>query len=454
MKIVIAGAGEVGKHLAKILSYDGHDITIIDVSSSELYLLSLHLDILTIEGSALSISILQEAKVPTCDLYIAVTHFPEMNVASAVIAKQLGAPKTIARVRDPELLEEKNKLLFENMGIDSIIYPQALAAEEIKKFVQQSATREFFDFADGLLSLFVLKIEENNDVVGKYLQEIASDKEDLENYRIIAIKRDFSTIIPRGVDICKPNDVVYVVSNKKGVKPMLDIFGKKKLAIDKVMILGGSRTGRATAQALQNQFDVKLIEIDPKKAQTLASKLNNTLIINGDGRSTDLLVEEGVRTADVFIATTGNSETNILSCYLAKRIGVKRTIAEVENMDYIGLAIDIGIDTVINKKNIAADSIHKFTLGEQNEISSTRHLTQSEAQILEINVSKGMKICESNLKEIEFPEEAVIGGVVRDKEAFIASGKTQIQDGDKVLVFCMPTAMKEVKKLFEKTKKS
>ena len=234
---------------------------------------------------------------------------------------------------------------------------------------------------------------------------------------------------------------------------MLDIFGKKKLAIDKVMILGGSRTGRATAQILQNQFDVKLIEIDPKKAQALASRLNNTLIINGDGRSTDLLVEEGVRTADVFIATTGNSETNILSCYLAKRIGVKRTIAEVENMDYIGLAIDIGIDTVINKKNIAADSIHKYTLGEQNEISSTRHLTQSEAQILEINVSKGMKICETTLKEIEFPGEAVIGGVVRDKEAFIASGKTQIQDGDKVLVFCMPTAMKEVKKLFEKSKK-
>lgn len=449
MKIVIAGAGEVGKHLTKILSHDNHEITVIDVSPSELYALSLHLDILTIEGSALSISILQKAKVQSCDLYIAVTHFPEMNVASAVIAKQLGAPKTIARVRDAELLEEKNRLLFENMGIDSIIYPQMLAAEEIKKIVQQSATREFFDFADGLLSLFVLKIEENNDVVGKYLQEIAADKDDFWNYRIVAIKRDFSTIIPRGVDICKPNDIVYIISNKKGITPMLEVFGKKKLAINKVMILGGSRTGRATAQVLQNQFDVKLIEIDQAKAHILASRLTNTLIINGDGRSTDLLVEEGIRTTDVFIATTENSETNILSCYLAKRIGVKQTIAEVENMDYVGLAIDIGIDTIINKKNIAADSIYKYTLDEQNKISSTRSLTESEAQILEINISKGMRICETALKEINFPKEAVIGGIVRNKEAFIASGDTQIQDGDKILVFCMPTAIKDVQKLFE-----
>jgi trk system potassium uptake protein TrkA len=454
MNIVISGAGEVGKHLAKILAYDNHNITVIDVSQSELQLLSLHLDILTIEGSALSISVLTEAKVAECDLYIAVTHFPEMNVASAVIAKQLGAPQTIARVRNPELLEEKNIFLFKSMGIDSIIYPQALAADEISKFIQQSATREFFDFAEGLLSLFVLKIDETNDVVGKYLEEINGHSEDLENFRVIAIKRNFSTIIPKGDEICKPEDLVYIVSNKKGIKPMLNTFGKKKLAIDKVIILGGSRTGQATAKLLQNQFDVKLIEIDTQKAHKLANSLDNTLIINGDGRSTDLLVEEGVRNTDVFIATTGNSETNILSCYLAKRIGVKRTIAEVENMDYVSLAIDIGIDTVINKKTIAANAIHKYTLGEKTEISSARHLTQSEAQILEINVHESMKVCKAPLSEIDFPDEAVIGGVVRKKNAFIATGKTHIQDGDKVLVFCMPTAMNEVQKLFEKSKKS
>ena len=453
MKIVIAGAGEVGKHLTKILAYDRHDITVIDVSAVELQLLSLHLDILTIEGSALSISILKEAKVEDCDLYIAVTHFPEMNIASTVIAKQLGAPKTIARVRDPELFDEKNLKLFKEIGIDSVIYPQALAAQEIMRFVQQSATREFFDFADGLLSLFVLKVEETSDVVGKYLQELSPQGAEPEHYRVVAIKRDFSTIIPRGVDICMPNDVLYIVSNKTGVKIMLEAFGKKRLNIDKIMILGGSRTGRATAELLQNQFDVKLIEIDTKKAHTLSKRLHNTLIINGDGRSTDLLVEEGIRATDVFIATTGNSETNILSCYLAKRIGVKRTIAEVENMDYIGLATDIGIDTVINKKNIAANSIHRFTLGEKTEISSARNLTHSEAQILEIIAHKSMKICSAPLKEMHFPEGAVIAGVVRGKQAFIATGNTCVEHNDKVLVFCLPSALNAVTKLFEKSKK-
>jgi len=373
-----------------------------------------------------------------------------MNVASSVIAKQLGAPKTIARVRDPELLEEKNKKLFSDIGIDSIIYPHALAAQEIAKFVQQSATREFFDFSDGLLSLFVLKVEESAAVVGKYLHEIVATQEDLENFRIIAIKRDFSTIIPRGEDICKPNDILYVISNKRGGKRMLETFEKKKLSVSKVMILGGSRTGKATAKILQHQFDVKLIEIDTKKAQTLANQLSNTLIINGDGRSTDLLVEEGIRNTDVFIATTSNSETNILSCYLAKRVGVKRTIAEVENTDYIALASDMGIDTLINKKTIAANSIHKYTLGEKTEISSTRHLTQTDAQILEINVHSGMKITEDKLMYLGFPRDAVIGGVVRSKDAFIPSGSTKISNGDKVIVFCLSSTMNEVKKFFEK----
>lgn len=449
MKIIIAGAGEVGKHLSKILAYDDHDVTVIDVEVGELSNLASHLDILTINGSTLSISILEEAKIQNCDLFIAVTHFPEMNIASAVLAKKLGAKKTIARVRDPQLLEEKNVKIFNEIGIDSIIYPQALAAKEIAKYVQQSATREFFDFADGLLSLFVIKVEETSSVVGKYLHEIGALQEDLENYRIIMIKRDFSSMIPRGDDVCMPNDLLYIISNKKGSKAMLETFEKKKLSVNNIMILGGSRTGRATAKNLQHQFDVKLIEINEAKAKVIANELSNVLVINGDGRSTDLLVEEGIRNIDVFIATTGNSETNILSCYLAKSVGVKRTIAEVENFDYIGLARDMGIDTLINKKTIAANSIHKYTLGEKNIVTSSRFLTDTEAQVLEINITPGMKITEQKLKFSGFPVGAVIGGVVRGKDAFIPVGKTQIMNGDKVLVFCLPIAIQEVKKFFE-----
>lgn len=451
MKIIIAGAGEVGQHLARILADDHHEVTVIDVDSQNLKQLSLHLDILTVQGSALTISVLNEAGVAACDLYIAVTHFPEMNVASAVIAKHLGAPHTIARVRDPELLQGKNMKLFQEMGIDSIIYPQALAAQEIAMFVERAATRESFDFADGLLSLFVLKVEETASVVGKYMQEIIPTQEELQKYRVIAIKRGFSTIIPKGDDICQPGDILYVVSNRQGTKKMLETFEKKEIAVSQVMILGGSRTGRATAKILQKQFDVKLIEIDPVKAKKLSEQLENTIVINGDGRNMDLLVEEGIRNTDVFIATTSNAETNILSCYLAKRVGVKRTIAEVENVDYIGLAADMGIDTLINKKTIAANSIHKYTMSNSADISSTRHLTQSDAQILEIIVREGMKITRKLLMDMrDFPKDAVIGGVVRGKNAFIPSGSTQIADGDKVLVFALPAAVNEVKKFFEK----
>lgn len=449
MKITIAGAGEVGKHLSKILAYDNHDIIVIDVEEQELTQLSNHLDILTIQGSALSLSVLQEAKASECDLFIAVTHFPEMNVASAVLAKKLGAKKTLARVRDPQLLEEKNMKLFREIGIDSIIYPQALAAREITRFVQQTATREFFDFSDGLLSLFVLKIEENSPVIHKKISDLYKRTEDLQHYRVVLIKRELSTIISHGEEYCHVNDVLYIVSNAEGAKQMLKTFGRKKFSVHKVMILGASRTGRATAKSLQNLFDVSIIELNEDRAKAIAGELTNTLVINGDGRSTDLLVEEGIRNTDVFIATTGNSETNILSCYLAKSIGVKRTIAEVENLDYISLARDMGIDTVINKKIIAANTIHKYTLSENTILSSSRFLTDTEAQILEFVVQKNMPICNKNVANLHFPSQSVIGGVVRKKHAFIPRGDTTIEENDKVLVFAMPDDVADITPLFE-----
>lgn len=451
MKIIIAGAGEVGQHLARILANDKHEITVIDIDSQNLKQLSLHLDILAIQGSALTISVLEEANIADCDLYIAVTHFPETNISSAVIAKKLGAARTIARVRDPELLIEKNQKMFREMGIDSVIYPQALAAQEIATFVERAATRESFDFAEGLLSLFVLKVEESATIVGKLMQEIIPTQEELQKYRVIAIKRGFNTIIPKGNDICQVGDILYIVTNRSGVERMMQTFEQKELAVSQVMILGGSRTGRATAKILQKQFNVKLIELDTEKAKKISTQLENTLVINGDGRNLDLLNDEGICNVDVFIATTGNAETNILSCYMAKHLGVKRTIAEVENVDYIGLAADMGIDTLINKKTIAANSIHKFTMPNSADITQTRRLTQSEAQILEIIVNDEMKITKDSLMNInDFPKDAVIGGVVRGKNGFIPSGKTQICSGDKVLVFALPSAVEKVRTFFEK----
>jgi len=446
MKIIVAGAGEVGTHLAKMLSYEGHDLTVLDIKTDSLRNIDLSLDLLTVDGSAISVSGLKEAKVDEADLFIAVTHFQEMNLASALMAKKLGAKKTVARIKDPEYLQSKNQEMFRELGIDSLVYPQQLAALEIVNFIKQAATREVYTFSGGKVSLFVLKLDENAPIVNKNLVEAAKITPEFD-YRAVAITRDSQTIIPRGHDEFKNGDLIYVVSNQKGVSNLLKYSGKKRLEINNIMILGGSRIGRSTAAELENQFDVKLIEIDKRKCIKLADRLYNTLIVNGDGRNTDLLVEEGIRKMDAFIACTGNSETNILSCQLAKRLGVKKTIAEVENLDYIDLAQSMGIDTVVNKKFTAASHIYKFTL--TAEVSAVQYLTQTDAEVLEFVVKEGSKITDHLLNRTMFPKEAIIGGVVRGQKGFIAKGATQILPGDKVIVFTLPSAISQVEKFFQ-----
>lgn len=446
MKIIIAGAGEVGSHLAKMLSYEGHDLTVVDIATASLKNLQLHLDLLTIEGSVLSLTTLEDAKVGSADLFVAVTHFQEMNISSAIMAKKLGAKQTIARIKDPDFLRPQNQAMFKELGIDQLVYPQRLAALEIVNFVKQASTREVFDFADGQLSLFVIKLDENAPIINHTLLSAGSMNKDLD-FRAVAITRNSQTIIPRGHDIFMVGDLLYVVTNKRGISLLLKYTGKKRLDINNIMILGGSRIGRLTAFELENQFNVKLIEMDPVKATKLAERLYNTLIINGDGRSTDLLIEEGIRKMDAFIAVTGNSETNILSCLLARRLGVKKTIAEVENLDYMDLAENIGIDTLVNKKIVAASQIYKHTLNA--EVSTVKHLTQTEAEVLEFVVKDGSKITRKPLNQTDFPKEAIIGGIVRGSEVFIGKGSTTVMAKDRVLVFSMPSAISSVERFFE-----
>lgn len=445
MKIIIAGAGEVGAHLAKMLSYEGHDLTVIDTAAATLKSLQQHLDVLTIEGSALSLNILEEANVANTDLFIALTLFQEMNISSAIMAKKLGAKQTIARVKDPEFLLPKNEAMFKELGIDQLIYPQKLAALEIVNFIKQASTREVYDFADGHLSLFVIKLDADAPIINHTLLTAGAMSKMLD-FRAVAISRNSQTIIPRGHDIFMAGDLLYVVTTKRGISLLLNFTGKKRVDINNIMILGGSRIGRLTAFELENQFNVKLIEIDPAKATKLAEKLCNTLIINGDGRNTDLLIEEGIRKMDAFIAVTGNSETNILSCLLARRLGVKKTIAEVENLDYMDLAQNIGIDTLVNKKIVAASQIYKYTLNAQ--VSNVIHLTQTEAEVLEFMVKDGSEITRKPLNQTDFPKEAIIGGVVRGNDVFIAKGDTVIQARDKVLIFAMPSALVAVERFF------
>ncbi len=445
MKIIIAGAGEVGSHLAKMLSNEKHDIIVIDPDDTRLKQIENSIDVMTINGSATSVQVLKEAGIQKTDLLIAVAHLEDTNITSAILGKRMGAKKTIARIDNQEYLDYPHRDQFSELGVDYLMYPEKIAAREILGFLHQTGTTEYFDFSGGKLSLYVIKLDKDAEVIGKSLAELANTSNPLQ-YRVVAITRNGKTIIPKGYDRFELNDTAYMISTQAGVHKLMKYSGKKPFEIKNIMILGGSRIGKRTALELEKKFNVKLIEINKEKSEYLADLLNNTLVINGDGRNTDLLLEEGLPQMDAFIAVTGNSETNILSCLLAKKSGVKKTIAEVENMEYINLAENIGIDSIINKKLTTAGRISRFT--QNAKVSMIKCLTGTDAEVMEYVVSPDSLITKCPLRDMKFPKDAIVGGVIRGNSSFIANGDTLIQPHDHVVVFSLPSAFSSLDKFF------
>ncbi|MDA3821398.1 MAG: Trk system potassium transporter TrkA, partial [Bacteroidales bacterium] len=392
-----------------------------------------------------SISILKESKVAKADLFIAVTFSEDVNITAAIISKKLGAKKTIARVDNDEFNMQANREIFTNLGIDYMIYPEKIAAREVVGLLAQTGSTEVVKFSGGKLQMYVIRLEKEAPIIGKKLRELSLEGAEL-SFRAVAMTRNGQTIIPGGDDSFEIGDLVYVISNKGELKELYKFSGKQHFDVRNIMILGGSRIGIKTASQLGNQHYVKMIEIDKQHSYKLSGMLPNTLVINGDGTNMELLKAEGLEKMDAFIAVTGNSDTNILSCLLAKHLGVKRTIAEVENMDYIHLAENIGVDTIINKKLITASRIFRFTMSE--EVSSIKCLTGTEAEVMEYVVMPESKITKAILKDVGFPTEAIIGGVIRGKNSFIANGGTLIKPYDKVVVFSLPSEIFKVGKFF------
>lgn len=446
MRIILAGAGEVGSHLVKMLSNESHDMVVIDNDPERLKSIGASLDVMTMEGNANSISILKEANVAKADLFISVTYSEDVNINSAILSKKLGAKKTIARIDNDEYLMPANKEIFATLGIDYMIYPEKIAAREIVGLLVQTGSTEVVEFSGGKLQMYVIRLEEKAPIIGKKLKELSPGDNSKIQFRAVAMTRGGTTIIPGGDDAFEEGDLVYVISSQAGLKELYKYSGKQQFEVRNIMILGGSRIGIKTARQLGKQHYVKMIELDKQKSYRLSSMLSNTLVINGDGTNMELLKDEGLEKMDAFIAVTGNSDTNILSCLLAKHLGVKRTIAEVENIDYIHLAENIGIDTIINKKFITASRIFRFTMSE--EVSSIKCLTGTEAEVMEYLVKPQSKVTKGLLRDIGFPAEAIIGGVIRGKNSFIAHGDTQIKPYDRVVVFALPSVIFTVGRFF------
>jgi len=448
MKIIIAGAGEVGFHLAKLLSYESQEITLIDVNKECLVYADNRLDIKVIKGDSTSISILKDANVHLADLVIAVTSSETTNITCCVLAKQLGAKKTIARISNTEFIDLKDEVGFIKFGIDELISPESLAAAEIELLLNQSAFDNTYEFEEGALTMLGLNLSKMATFVGKSVKKAAKLFPEI-HFVPIAIQRYGTqfTIIPRGDTLFKEGDHVVFMTSKGGDEELCKLTGKVKTEIKNVMILGGGKIGSKTAKDLTNsKFKIKLIEKDKERAFELADELPNTLVLNGDGRNVELLKEENIQDMDAFISVTGNSETNIMSCLVAKSKGVKRTIALVENMDYFELSHSIGIDTLINKKLLAANNIFRYI--RKGEVVAMTKLNNMNAEILEFVVKPNSKICNREIRTIDFPRSAIIGGVIRDGDGLIALGDFVIEAGDRIVVCCLPQSIKKVESFF------
>ena len=448
MKIIIAGAGEVGFHLSKLLSFESHEIILIDQDKDRLLYADSKLDIKTLQHDATSILALKEANVQNSDLFIAVTSSETTNITACAISKKLGAKRTVARISNSEFTDNKDEINFSELGIDELISTEELATSEIKLLLEKATFNETHEFEGGKLTTVAMILSSTAPFVGKTVKDAAANFAGI-NFMPIAIKRKNSedTIIPRGDTVFKEGDQSYFITLEQGVEELNRLAARKSKPIKNVLILGGSKIGEKTARDLcDKSLNIKLIEYNKNRAIELADLLPNALIIYGDARDVELLEDENVSDMDAVVAVTGRSETNIMSCLMAKSKGVGRTIALVQNVDYFNLSKNIGIDTLINKKLLAANNIFRYI--RKGEVLEMTILNDINVEILEFKPSKNSKITKKKIKDLKFPRNAIIGGVIRNNTGLIALGDFQIREDDRVVVCCFPKPISKVERFF------
>ncbi|MCQ2302409.1 MAG: Trk system potassium transporter TrkA [Bacteroidales bacterium] len=445
MNIIIAGDGEVGLHLAEALVRSNHNITIVDPHEELLKMVESHSDLMTITGNSTSISVLQRANVKKADIVISVLHDEHINLLTSIIAKKLGAKKVIARVNTMENLSPEVWRMYQDLGIDGLLSPEDIAAQEIISLLKQNASLETYDFSGGKLQLFMVKLESEAEIVGKSVEEVVDQYQHIE-FRIAVIHRRQNTFIPHDDDVFQVGDMVYVVTKPHAINDIIKLSGKKQINVQNVMIVGGGRVGRITAKRLENMLNIKILEKSKERCMELTNHLSESLVVNADARNLELLEDEGIKDMDAFIAVTDNTETNILTCLQAKSFGVKKTIALVENIDYIDISQNIGIDSIINKKLIAASYMVKYTLGAK--VSSLKCLSGIDADIVEFDVRAGSAVTRQTIGHLDMPDDAIICGITRDGESYIATEDFQIETDDQVVVLVLPTGIHGVEHLF------
>lgn len=445
MKIIITGAYGIGTYLARLLSRNKDDLTIIDEDEERLAKIGSDYDLLTVHGSPTSVKTLKEAGTGSADLFIALTPSEDENINSCIIAHALKAKKTVAQVNHAEYMEPAVHQMYMELGVDELIYPEILAARDIINGLKMSWVRQRWDVHGGALVMLGIKLRENCGVLNRPLREICGPT---DPYHIVAIKRGNETIIPGGNDELECFDLAYFMTTRDYVPYVRKIVGKETYVdVKDVMFMGGGVTAVRALQSLPKYMDAKVIEIDPDRCEELNQILDsNTLVIHGDARDISQLTDEGIRNTQAFVALTGSSEANILACLTAKRLGVRKTVAMIENIDYVSMAESLDIGTIINKKAIAASRIYQLML--DAEVMNVTFLMSVNADVAEFIPKEGSKITKKPVKDLKLPASITIGGIVRNGEGMLVSGNTKIEAGDSVVVFCHNLNLKNIEKLF------
>ena len=443
MRIVIAGAGEVGSHLAKLLSREEQDIVVVDDNAQKLSMLDSNYNLMTCEGSPTSFRTLADAGVASADLFIAVTPFEESNVTACSIANYLGAKRAVARIDNYEFMKPCYRDFFTGIGVSDVIYPEFLAAQEIKTALKRGWARNWFEINDGEIILIGVKVRDNASIVGHRLRDLTMTQ---HNYHVSAIKRRRETIIPRGDDEIMANDIIYFTTTADHVEDLRRLCNKPSYKVKRVMIMGGSRIAVRLAQMASSEWKIKIIESDAERCRRLPELCPGCEIIHADGRDADVLVDEGINGTDAFIALTDSSETNILACLTAKEYGVNKTIAEVENIQLIYEAEGLNIGTIINKKLLASSKIFQILIDTDTE--SSKFLSLADADVAQLVVKPDSKITRKPVKDLGLSRNVTIGGLVRNGRGMLVSGNTYFEPGDKVVVFSLSGHIHSIEKLF------
>lgn len=445
MKIIIVGAHSIGRHLARLLSRNKEDITVIDEDEERLNRIGSDYDLLTLQGDPSSMKILREAGTKDADLFIAVSPDQSLNINCCIIAHALGSKKTVAKIDCEEYIEEEIADFYKQLGVDNLIYPEMLAARNINNGLKMSWVRERWDVHNGALVMLGIKLRETCTILNRPLRDLCGPE---DPYHVVAVKRGNDTIIPGGNDELKLYDLAYFMTTKQYIPYIRKIVGKEHYVdVKDVMVMGGGRTAVRAVNTMPGYMKPKVIEINHTRCEELDQLLkDDALVINGDGRDVSLLMDEGIRNTQAFVALTSNAETNILACLTAKRQGVRKTVAMVESMDYANMAESLDIGTIINKRVIAASRIYQLML--DADVMNVTFLVSANADVVELIPKDGSKVTRKPVRDLGLPQGMTIGGLVRDDKGMLVSGNTQIMPGDSVVVFCHNLNMKKIEKFF------